>query len=59
MVARHFPGAWRSVEVDVEEGVVTLSGLLGDRSLVPVADRPVRSVEGVVDVRFELTPNRV
>ncbi|MFF7674716.1 CBS domain-containing protein [Actinacidiphila glaucinigra] len=59
VVARHFPGAWRSVEVDVEEAVVTLSGLLGDRSLVPVADRLVRSVEGVVDVRFELTPNRV
>jgi CBS domain-containing protein len=54
-----FPGAWRSVEVDVVDGVVTLSGLLGDRSLVPVADRLVRSVEGVVDVRFELTPNRV
>ncbi|MGI5255144.1 CBS domain-containing protein [Actinacidiphila glaucinigra] len=59
VVARPFPGAWRSVEVDVEEGVVTLSGLLGDRSLVPVADRLVRSVEGVVEVRFELTPNRV
>ncbi|WUD71399.1 CBS domain-containing protein [Streptomyces sp. NBC_00510] len=59
VVARLFPGAWRSVEVDVEEGVVTLSGLLGDRSLVPVADRLVRSVEGVVDVRFDLTPNRV
>lgn len=59
VVARLFPGAWRSVEVDVEEGVVTLSGLLGDRSLVPVADRLVRSVEGVVDVRFELTPHRV
>ncbi|MDX2849548.1 CBS domain-containing protein [Actinacidiphila glaucinigra] len=59
VVARLFPGAWRSVEVDVEEGVVTLSGLLGDRSLVPVADRLARSVEGVVEVRFELTPNRV
>ncbi|MEU1618307.1 CBS domain-containing protein [Streptomyces sp. NPDC005722] len=59
VVARLFPDAWRSVEVDVEEGVVTLSGLLGDRSLVPVADRLVRSVEGVVDVRFDLTQNRV
>ncbi|MEU4097670.1 CBS domain-containing protein [Streptomyces sp. NPDC026673] len=59
VVAGLFPGAWRSVEVDVVDGVVTLSGLLGDRSLVPVADRLVRSVEGVVDVRFELTPNRV
>lgn len=59
VVARLFPGAWRSLEVDVEDGVVTLSGLLGDRSLVPVADRLVRSVEGVVDVRFDLTSNRV
>ncbi|MFF7209261.1 CBS domain-containing protein [Streptomyces sp. NPDC008238] len=59
VVARLFPDAWRSVEVDVDEGVVTLSGLLGDRSLVPVADRLVRSVDGVVDVRFDLTQNRV
>ncbi|MGW3245278.1 CBS domain-containing protein [Streptomyces sp. NPDC001070] len=54
-----FPGAWRSFEVDLVDGVVTLSGLLGDRAPVPVADRLVRPVEGVVDVRFELTPDRV
>lgn len=43
------------VRVQVREGVVTLAGQVGDTSLVPVAARLVRAVEGVVDVEFELT----
>ncbi|MEU5896607.1 CBS domain-containing protein [Streptomyces venezuelae] len=42
-----------SVRVQVEEGVVTLRGHVRDTSLVPVAARLVRAIEGVVDVQFE------
>ncbi|MEU6144509.1 CBS domain-containing protein [Streptomyces sp. NPDC047081] len=41
--------------VGVQEGVVTLSGSLPDRMLVPVVARAVRAVEGVVDIRLDLT----
>ncbi|MFE2834736.1 CBS domain-containing protein [Streptomyces mirabilis] len=42
------------VRVQVHDGVVTLTGRVRDTSLVPVAARLVRAVEGVVDVEFEL-----
>lgn len=48
------PGGALQVQVAVSEGVATLTGRLPDASLVPVAARLVRSVEGVVDVRFDL-----
>ncbi|MFF7274914.1 CBS domain-containing protein [Streptomyces griseorubiginosus] len=41
--------------VSVSEGVVTLGGALPDRTLVPVIARAVRAVEGVVDIRLDLT----
>ncbi|MGV9452509.1 CBS domain-containing protein [Streptomyces sp. NPDC003635] len=41
--------------VSVTEGVVTLGGALPDRTLVPVLARAVRAVEGVVDIRLDLT----
>ncbi|NUP37911.1 MAG: CBS domain-containing protein [Streptomyces sp.] len=41
--------------VSVKEGVVTLGGSLPDRMLVPVVARAVRAVEGVVDIRLDLT----
>ncbi|MFI0508956.1 CBS-domain-containing membrane protein [Streptomyces canus] len=41
--------------VSVSEGVVTLGGALPDRTLVPVVARAVRAVEGVVDIRLDLT----
>jgi CBS domain-containing protein len=44
-----------ALTVRVTEGVVTLGGLLPDRSLVPVVARAVRAVEGVVDIRLDLT----
>nr|WP_190217309.1 CBS domain-containing protein [Streptomyces griseosporeus] len=49
-----FPGSAPDVRVHVQDGVVRLGGRIRDRSLVPVAARLVRAVEGVVDVRFEL-----
>ncbi len=53
VVDRLFPD--KTVTVAVEEGVVTLAGRIRDTSLVPVAARLVRAVEGVVDIRFEPT----
>ncbi|MXM64710.1 CBS domain-containing protein [Streptomyces sp. HUCO-GS316] len=41
--------------VAVAEGVVTLAGSLPERGLEPVLARAVRAVEGVVDVRLDLT----
>ncbi|MFE9171332.1 CBS domain-containing protein [Streptomyces kebangsaanensis] len=43
------------VHVEVRDGVVTLTGHIRDTSLVPVAARLVRAVEGVVDVECNLT----
>jgi CBS-domain-containing membrane protein len=44
-----------TLTVSVTEGVVTLGGSLPDRVLVPVVARAVRAVEGVVDIRLDLT----
>ena len=44
-----------SVEVTVTDGVVTLAGELDNRSLVPIAERLTREVDGVVDVHNQLT----
>ncbi|NBM17733.1 CBS domain-containing protein [Streptomyces sp. GC420] len=49
-----FPAPPEPVEVTVADGVVTLSGRVRDTSLLPVAARLVRAVEGVVDVELEL-----
>ncbi|MGP3953329.1 CBS domain-containing protein [Streptomyces sp. 7N604] len=54
VVAYLFPGLARPVHVDVNEGVVTLSGQIRDTSLISVAARLVRAVEGVVDVECHL-----
>lgn len=40
--------------MEVRDGVVTLTGRIRDTTLVPVAARLVRAVEGVVDVDFAL-----
>ncbi|WP_320779565.1 CBS domain-containing protein [Streptomyces sp. CRN 30] len=45
-------------QVNVSDGVVTLTGQLPDSSLVPVAVRLVRAVEGVVDVEYRLSGSR-
>ncbi|MES5824817.1 CBS domain-containing protein [Streptomyces sp. RG80] len=58
VVAYLFPTAASAVRVEVGEGVVRLSGRVRDKSLVPVAARLVRAVEGVVDIEFELDEGR-
>ncbi|MFI6335745.1 CBS domain-containing protein [Streptomyces sp. NPDC050535] len=55
VVSYLFPASYSLVRVRVEEGVVTLAGRVRDTSLVPVAARLVRAVEGVVGVECELT----
>ncbi|WP_327302830.1 CBS domain-containing protein [Streptomyces sp. NBC_01298] len=57
VVGRLFPLAQHRVRVDVHHGVVTLSGGILDASLIPVAARLARAVEGVVDVNCALTPS--
>ncbi|HET6359018.1 CBS domain-containing protein [Streptomyces sp.] len=54
VITHLFPAHAQPVEVTVTDGVVTLSGKIRNTSLVPVAARLVRAVEGVVDVEFDL-----
>ncbi|PRH80766.1 hypothetical protein C6N75_02420 [Streptomyces solincola] len=53
-VLARLPGC-ESLDVEVVEGVATVTGPLGDRTLVPLLARAVCTVEGVVDVRFALS----
>ncbi|MFD8717055.1 CBS domain-containing protein [Streptomyces sp. NPDC059629] len=57
IVSYLFPAPGSVLRVDVRDGVVTLAGRIRDTSLVPVAARLVRAVEGAVDVEFDLSPN--
>ncbi|NUP43675.1 MAG: CBS domain-containing protein [Streptomyces sp.] len=54
IVSYLLPAPASAVRVQVRDGVVTLGGRVRDTSLVPVAARLVRAVEGVVDVEFAL-----
>ncbi|MET8453774.1 CBS domain-containing protein [Streptomyces sp. NPDC005209] len=54
LVSYLFPRPGSAVRVDVGNGVVKLSGRVRDTSLVPVAARLIRAIEGVVDVEFDL-----
>ncbi|WP_338932781.1 CBS domain-containing protein [Streptomyces netropsis] len=54
VVARLFPHRAPTVDVQVEEGVVTLSGHLPDATMIPLVARLVRAVEGVVNVDLRL-----
>ncbi|MEW2567298.1 CBS domain-containing protein [Streptomyces sp. NPDC047070] len=55
VVSYLFPPPSSSVWTEVRGGVVKLSGHVRDTSLVPVAARLARAVEGVVDVEFDLS----
>ncbi|MDF3299124.1 CBS domain-containing protein [Streptomyces tropicalis] len=55
VVSYLFPVPVEPIRVEVSDGVVTLTGHVRDTSLVPVAARLVRAVEGVVDVECHLT----
>ncbi|GAA3784571.1 hypothetical protein GCM10022206_25030 [Streptomyces chiangmaiensis] len=50
-----FPALSHTINVNVHEGVVALRGQVQDNSLISVAARLVRAVEGVVDVEPHLT----
>ncbi|MEU3173773.1 CBS domain-containing protein [Streptomyces sp. NPDC007000] len=54
VVAHLFPLSDTTLEVQVHDGRVTLAGRVRDTSLIPVAARLIRAVEGVVDVDFDL-----
>ncbi|GAA2345587.1 CBS domain-containing protein [Streptomyces caniferus] len=54
VVDRLFADSAETLSVRVTDGVVALSGRIRNMSLVPVAARLVRAVEGVVDVTFDL-----
>ncbi|MDX2545128.1 CBS domain-containing protein [Streptomyces sp. WI04-05B] len=54
VVDQLFPDPVEPIRVEVRDGVVTLTGRIRDTTLVPVAARLVRAVEGVVDVDFAL-----
>ncbi|MER6304540.1 CBS domain-containing protein [Streptomyces sp. NPDC001657] len=55
VIDRLFSAAAADVETMVTDGVVTLRGSAAVASLLPVAARLVRAVEGVVDVTLEVT----
>jgi len=55
VVSYLFPALSHGIRVSVDEGVVTLEGHVRDTSLIPLAVRLVRAVEGVVDVEPRLT----
>ncbi|MGW7363516.1 CBS domain-containing protein [Streptomyces sp. NPDC054841] len=55
VIAYLFPALSHAIHVNVHEGVVTLRGQIRDTSLISVAARLVRAVEGVVDVQPQLT----
>ncbi|WP_460062619.1 CBS domain-containing protein [Streptomyces sp. YKOK-I1] len=55
VVSYLFPLPGSRVRVTVRDGVVRLGGRVRDTSLVPVAARLIRAVEGVVDVDFDLS----
>ncbi|MFC8242758.1 CBS domain-containing protein [Streptomyces chartreusis] len=54
VVAHLFPMSSAAIRVEVRDGVVNLAGHVRDTSLIPVAARLIRAVEGVVDVDFAL-----
>ncbi|MFB7169982.1 CBS domain-containing protein [Streptomyces sp. NPDC056254] len=55
VVERLFPLSHKEVTVTVTHGIATLTGSVRDDHLIPMAERLARSVEGVVDVRSQLT----
>jgi CBS domain-containing protein len=55
VVSYLFPAFSHGIHVNVHEGVVTLRGHIRDTSLISVAVRLIRAVEGVVDVEPRLT----
>lgn len=55
VVDQLFPISARDIRVEVDDGVVTLTGTVRDSELIAIARRLAYAVEGVVDVACELT----
>lgn len=55
LLAGRFAAAPGSVIADVTDGVVTVSGLVQRKSMLPVVLAVIRGVDGVVDVEGQLT----
>ncbi|MGW3498033.1 CBS domain-containing protein [Streptomyces sp. NPDC001020] len=55
VVSYLFPALSHTIHVNVHEGVVTLRGTVQDTSLISVAARLIRAVEGVVGVEPHVT----
>ncbi|PKV83155.1 CBS domain-containing protein [Streptomyces sp. TLI_146] len=53
-----FPVSHRAIRIDVAHGIVTLRGDARDSGLIPTAARLVLGVEGVVDVKYELSASQ-
>lgn len=53
--AGRFAAEGRSVTADVEDGVVTVSGQVQRKSMLPTALAMIRGVDGVVDVEGQLS----
>jgi osmotically-inducible protein OsmY len=47
----------RNIDVDVQDGVVTLSGVVHDEKAKALAEKTARETKGVAEVRNELTVN--
>ncbi|MGW2705374.1 CBS domain-containing protein [Streptomyces sp. NPDC001340] len=56
VVSYLFPAVAHAIHVSVRDGVVTLRGRVPDTSLIWVAERLVRALEGVVGVETRLVP---
>ncbi|MGW8378333.1 CBS domain-containing protein [Streptomyces sp. ODS28] len=50
-----FPGTLDPLGITVAEGVVTVTGAVRDASFIPLAERLIRGIEGVVAVDCRLT----
>lgn len=50
-----FPAPVEPIHIRVTDGIVTLTGRVGDPARIPLAARSVRGVEGVVGVDCRLT----
>ncbi|MFC5241849.1 CBS domain-containing protein [Streptomyces atrovirens] len=58
VIGGRFPVSPESVRVQARDGVVALTGYVPDTTPVPLAVRPARSMEGVVDVHWTVAGPR-
>jgi CBS domain-containing protein len=54
VIDRFFPVSRAGIQVTVDKGCVTITGTVRDGTLIALAERLTRAVEGVVDVRCDM-----